>query len=718
MGHLKKFLDIKQSSANHKSLVLYLLLAYLFSVAIRLFLYYQFSEHDHYFFQGNIIPTWTHDSGLYGFYTNQLLNGISYPFISEYTPAYLLYGVVTITGLELDTVLFFAPAFFSSLIIIPIILIANHYKIVRMGLYSALIGSVMTSYYYRTHLGYYDTDILNAMLPLLSIFFLIRLTQSHKITHALLASFTLVIFALWYHSSAPIILSIVMIFLLYTLLFERKSIYAYQSLLILSVALLPLAFFYNIILLMLLPILFTMINKFDNIDYRHYLSIFMIAIITFFLLANTSKYYDRVGNYLNKNNSITITSSQGTLQLKSDLDSVSEAKNLNFNQLANRISGTLPFFIIALLGYIALLIKYRSMILTLPLIAIALISVVAGTRFTLYGVMPFAFALVFGVYLLFRIILVNGGGFSSKISDGISKLFLVLVLIFALLNILNHNQKLSPILFSSTQDIEALKSLKEDSKKEDFILSWWDYSWPLWYYTELNTLIDNGKHQQDNFIVSKILLSNSETFVKNASTFFINQYREGQSKGIPKVMDYFIQNHPIEYLKELEKKSFIPKKSNRDIYILLHNHMFSTLEVIESFSNLNLKSGKPHRSNMLSLGYLNQRYQPSGNILQTATFTIDIKKGTIASSAGSLKIRKISIVNNQKIKLEKSYISSNGSYIVINNGEVLMLKPKLYNSFLIQALLFNNYNRDYFTKVEQTKNFLILKVNNHQTNNP
>ena len=75
-----------------------------------------------------------------------------------------------------------------------------------------------------------------------------------------------------------------------------------------------------------------------------------------------------------------------------------------------------------------------------------------------------------------------------------------------------------------------------------------------------------------------------------------------------------------------------------------------------------------------------------------------------------MKVKKISIIENQKIKFEKSYMVSNGSNIVIYEGQVLLLKPKLYNSFLIQALVLGNYNRDYFEKVSQTDNFLILKI--------
>ena len=715
MDHFKNILDLKQNKVSNRTLIIYMFIAYFFSVGVRLFLYYQISDNNEYFYNGNVIPLWTPDAGLYGYYANQLLSGVSYPFISEYMPGYLLYGIVSITGLNIDTVLFFAPAFLSSLIVVPMLLIANHYSLARYGLYAALIGSLMTSYYYRTHLGYYDTDVLNVVFPLLSIYFLIRTVDTKKSIYALYASINLLAFSVWYHSSLPIIFSIVGIYLLYVLIFERKAAYAYQSLFIVAIVLLPLTLMYKIGLLIIIPLLFYAVHKYKDIHYKYYLSLFVVAIVAFLVLVDTSKYYERVDNYVNKTAAIEVKSSEGTLKLKSDLDTVFEAKGITFHENIKWVSGTIPFFILAVLGYIALLIRYRSMLLTLPLVLLTFIAMVAGSRFVIYGVMLFSFAMVYGVHLVFRSIFTVWGNFSEKISNITSKLFLVIVLLFTLNTIVNYNKIIFPLLFSSTEDVEPLYKLKENVKKGDFILTWWDYGWPLWYYTGLKTLIDNGKHQQDNFIVSKILLSDNETFAKNASIYFVEKYKEGRRKGFKRVMNYFSHNHSISYLKEMENKAFKLPSSNRDIYILLHKRMLTTLSTIEVFSNIDLKTGKNYKSGVLGMGYLNKKYDKSQTLLKSKDFTIDLQKGELLLKSGSMKIRKLAITGSYKMKLEKSYPYFSNLNILIGNGVVLMMTSKLYNSFLVQALLFNNYNRDDFTEISRTKNFLILKVNNKKS---
>ncbi len=672
MNNLKQFLKIENNKFNRKELFIYIFIAYLFTIFIKLFLYYQIYNNSSYFYNNNVIPLWTPDSGLYGFYANQLLSGISYPFISEYMPGYLIYWIVNLTGFSINGVIFFAPIFFSSLVVIPIILIANSYNLAKIGFYSTLFGSIMTSYYYRTHLGYYDTDMLNVVFPLFAIYFLIKLVNSKKIIYGLFATISLLFFHLWYHSSTTIILSIFTTFLLYILIFERKIKY-----------------------------------------YKYYLFSFILAFFIILSITNTSKYFDRANDYIDKQSIIEIPSKNGTIKLKGDLEIVSEARGIDFSIFAHRVSGGKIFIILAFIGYIALLLIYKSMFLTLPLVVLSLISMSAGLRFTIYGVPIFAFSLLYGVELIFRSIFIKLGKYSKSISNISIKLFLLFIITSAIINVINYNEKLSPFYFSSTEDIEALNKLKDTIKPNDFIIATWDYGWPLWYYSNINTIVDNGKHAEDNFIVSKILLSDNQQFIKNASLFFVNRYKKSSSS---KIVLPFLHEYSIDYLKELEKSDYIPPKSNKNIYILLHRGMLSTYEAVEEASNLNLKTGKNFPSNLYNRIFLSKEYNSSQKILKTTTqLSIDIEHGRILSTNPNenANVREITIAKNSKIEFTKSYNSPNNIFIVIDKKKVFITNKKLYNSFLIQALVFNKYDHKLFTEFTKTKNFIILKVKNN-----
>jgi hypothetical protein len=415
-------------------------------------------------------------------------------------------------------------------------------------------------------------------------------------------------------------------------------------------------------------------------------------------------------NYINKNDYIELKSTQGTIKLTGDLVTVAEAQSISFSDLAYRISGWGIYFIVALFGYLSLLISYRSIFLTIPIIFLTFISLVAGSRFTMYGVPLFAFTLVYGIEVLFRNILVVWGGYSQKISTIASKIFLFLVVLYAILSIIQYNRRLSPIQFK-LDDLRALNSLKENSKKDDFILTWWSYGWPLWYYIDRNTLIDNGKHGEDNYIISKILLSDNENFVRNASLFFINNYKKNS---LSDIMRPFLKKYNINYLKSLEDKNITLPKIKKDTYIMLHKEMLLAYNSIEIYSNINLKTGKEYPSNLLDIAYLIEEYEEFQKSLKTTKFTIDTESGVISSKGyrGSI-INRLSIFKNQKLIFNKSYAGISNTYVMVNNNRVFIMNKKLYNSFLIQALMFNKYNHNLFEEVSKSKNILILRVKNN-----
>jgi len=137
---------------------------------------------------------------------------------------------------------------------------------------------------------------------------------------------------------------------------------------------------------------------------------------------------------------------------------------------------------------VVLVVRYRSLILTLPLIFIAFLSLKAGLRFTIYAVPILAFGLVYGINLIFNFILVKWGEFNKKISNLAVYIFIMFVVLFSTNSIIRYNLQLEPFYFSNSSDINALKKLDKVSSKKDFIVAPWDYGWLLWYYSDISTL--------------------------------------------------------------------------------------------------------------------------------------------------------------------------------------------------------------------------------------
>ena len=62
-----------------------------------------------------------------------------------------------------------------------------------------------------------------------------------------------------------------------------------------------------------------------------------------------------------------------------------------------------------------------------------------------------------------------------------------------------------PTVFNA-DEVKVLNKLKDIAQREDYVVSWWDYGYPLRYYADVKTLVDGGKHSGVvNFPVSYML---------------------------------------------------------------------------------------------------------------------------------------------------------------------------------------------------------------------
>ncbi|MDY7002310.1 MAG: STT3 domain-containing protein, partial [Thermodesulfobacteriota bacterium] len=76
------------------------------------------------------------------------------------------------TGLSLGLVAFWAPAVVASLAAVVLVLWAWTLGGLEAGLCAGMIGAVAPGFFFRTRLGYYDTDIVTLLFPLFQSWFL------------------------------------------------------------------------------------------------------------------------------------------------------------------------------------------------------------------------------------------------------------------------------------------------------------------------------------------------------------------------------------------------------------------------------------------------------------------------------------------------------------------------------------------------------------------
>ncbi len=678
-------------SLGTRATLLMIVAAYIFSFMLRMIWIYQVQGNEQFMWDGQFMIS-TGDgyyfaSGAQKWLEHTLEFNPRVPDLF-YTATVTLTAFVTkYTALSLNTVILYMPAVISSLVVIPIILIGRLFNMTTVGLFSALLGSIAWSYYNRTMVGYFDTDMFSAMAPMFILYFLLATIKTEKRIYALLSAFAFLIYPFLYDQGKTIVYAMGLLYMGYMLLFHRKDDFTYRSILLITVGLIDFNFWGQLSVMVALYI--AMEKNFITVKQAIYGSIILIPIFLYtgnvhgLILGKMANYFERG----------TVDKGLKFLQVS---QTIREAGLIPFNVMADRISGSIVGVLIAFVGYILLVLRYREFILALPLIAIALFSLVGGLRFTVYAV---PMAAISAIYLFHFLIL----SWSKE-----KKLYYPMMTLLSLTMIypnITHIIDYRVPTVMSKREVKALDTLKQHSSPKDFVVTWWDYGYPIWYYGDKNTLIDGGKHNNDNYIVSKILLSTSPILAAKLSRLSVETYVSSNYQLITNTLFKNNTPQPInvqDYLDELQytdKK--IPKKT-REIYLYMPWNMMGILPTIRRFSDMDLNSGKREES----FFYLSQRHKKRDDILYLGQGLawlieenkimlndkkIDIGRFIVANydSKGEIKVQQK--VLNRDGKIHIIYMPAYDSYLVLDDAYL--------NSLYIQMFVFEHYDKNLFEPV-------------------
>lgn len=696
------FLEIEKENINTKYLLVLIAIAYMFSIGVRMIWVYQFNGLDNFMWTDQLMIN-TNDGYIWGTSALNELTGNfeNNPRIMDmfgYATIFFTYLAVKITPFSLDTVMLYMPAVVSSMVVIPIILIARLYKLTLWGFFAALLGSIAWSYYNRTMIGYYDTDMFSAMAPIFILYFLMKTIEDESLDNALYSALAILIYPFLYDAGLSIVYAIGLIYMAYMVVFHRKEEFTYQSIILIAIALLGIP---SLIKLVIIGTVYYLLkNKVFPLQQLVIASV--IVVIAFLISGNVGGIiWGKFSSYLFRG-----TEAEGLhfFQVK---QTVREAGTIPFSTMANRISGSSLGVIVAFIGYILLVIKHRPFILALPLIGIGLFSLWGGLRFTVYAVPVAAMSAIFLFYVV-----------ASYIRNDIAKYIMIIGLTVAMIfpNIIHIIGYKVPTVFTKTE-VQTLDKLKTISDSKDYTLAWWDYGYPIWYYSNTNTLIDGGKHNNDNFIISKILTSTSQIQAANLSRLAVETYVNSNYKI---VADTIFKNkkenqlNPNIFLEELKKRDYTLPKKTRDVYLYLPNKMLNILPTVTLFSNLDLMTGK---QNTRPFFYISRGFKDSVKTINLGN-NIIINKQTGEINIGKQKLKVNSFVvteYNNKGVLQKNIqtVDRNSPINVIfmkNYNQFLVLDQKMYNSLFIQMFALENYDKSLFEPVVLTPLSKVYKL--------
>jgi dolichyl-diphosphooligosaccharide--protein glycosyltransferase/undecaprenyl-diphosphooligosaccharide--protein glycosyltransferase len=369
---------------------------------------------------------------------------------------------------------------------------------------------------------------------------------------------------------------------------------------------------------------------------------------------------------------------------------------------------------VATIGYILLALAYPVMFIMAPLLGLGYAASFVGIRFTMFATPVLAFGMAYMFYGI-KDILIQKFSNRSYLKQ-IHYYAASVIVIFMIHNILLFNRYSAfngaPL---HANEVKLLKTFSQKLSPEDKIVTWWDYGWPLWYYTGYrNTLADNGAHGgPDTHIIAKILMSQDQNFTANTAKYFSAMLPEAQKHHFAFILPYIAKSQDIgTLLQKLNNPKFSIQTKGKT-YILLHKNMLEHFKTIHQFATLDLKKEKSHKLSQFISSPLRKLFSQNYSLIEAMTFNFDSIKGVFIYGNGEKTTKINEVILTKRNKEVYAYIFDKNSpyYIVVANRihAYYMNKSEL-DSFLVKAFLLNTYSHTRFKKVAETRNMKIFNV--------
>ena len=666
-------------------------LAYAFSIGIRMIWVYQMGGMDVYHWNGELMIN-TNDGYYFAAAAQKALEGIhlSNPRLPDWTDSGVVFVTVLLaklTPFSLDTIILYLPAIISGLVVIPIILIGRLYGSSLFGFFAALIGSIAWSYYNRTMTGYYDTDMFSAMMPMFILYFLLATMETEKRIFMLLSALSILIYPFLYDSGLSLIYAMGMLYMGYMVIFHRNDRFTYESTVLIAVALMGMDVWVKLALIIALFILFARLE----FERQKLIIAAAVAVLVFMYSGNVfSIIWAKFSVYFFRG-----VDQSGGLMFFEVAQTVREASRIPFETMANRISGSVPGVLAALIGYVLLVIRHRGFILALPLIGIGIFSLWGGLRFTVYAVPVAAISVVYLFYVI------------GTLVNFWARLGIIAALTGAMLypNITHIEEYRVPTVFNKSE-VEVLDKLSKVGTEDDYVLTWWDYGYPVWYYAGKNTLIDGGKHNHDNFIISEILSSASQNEAARLGRLAVETYVD-QNYSI--VADKLFRNKQpdqrdvSDYLETLRYGEVALPEKTREIYLMLPFRMMDIFPTVQRFSALDLNSGQKYKQPFF---FVSSQFEDTKEmILLGRGIALNKRTGSIMMGEKEMPLQASYTVITKpdgSVQTHRQLISMRGSLSLIYLGSYrrfLLVDNEAFNSNFVQMFVFDNYDKTLFEPV-------------------
>ena len=689
-------------------LLLFMAIAYLFSMGLRMYWPMYFADEATMLYAEQLMIN-TNDGYYFATGARDIIDGFTASDQQRASALPVSPGLVLLTAyatkftpFSLETVILYLPAFISSLIVIPIILTARLLGNTLLGFLAALLGSIAWSYYNRTMVGYYDTDMFSVFLQFIIFYSFLHIAYKKDLKSILFASFFIFAYPYFYPQGMTIVYAMFILLVIYLMLeykglvktdetddFKEGAISLYGSVILLSIVLMTALPTTVRVALFFLALALLIKVKLEEKKLLYIALAFFTGYLVFGDIFGVI--LGRVFSFLDRG-----LDAEG-LHFYQVIQTVREAGAIPFSTMANRISGSQIGVLLSLIGYIVLVIRHKPFIIALPMIGVGVLSLWAGLRFTVYAV---PIAALSAIYLFF--VLADLFTKDKKIKYTFIGLATAAILYPNITHIIEYKV---PTVFNKTE-VADLAKLDKIASPEDYTLTWWDYGYPIWFYSNTNTLIDGGKHGHDNYIISQIMQTPSQELAANLGRLAVETYVDSNYSI---VSDNIFKNQQEEQLdpnlllSALEDRDYALPEKTRDIYLYLPYRMLRIFSTVAVFGNLDLTTGKPERK--IVFYPVRAVSNNEGLITFGNGIMFDSKKGEITIGQNTKQVKNFIVTQNTQqgnIHIQPHTYHIDGELAVVqmkSYNQFVVMDTQTFNSTFVQMFMLEKYDKDLFELV-------------------
>ena len=590
---------------------------------------------------GEIQPT-THDAFTHGAVLQQHLEGLHgdnphlFPLLNKQGALHALtWAFMKVVPVSIPTVLLWGPVILASLIVIPFILIGRLFGSSLWGFTAAILAGVAWNFYERTMAGYFDTDVFSFTGAMLLVYFLMGAHRNKSLTFAGLGAFAVFLYPFFYAKGLVIgagiagcFIGLQLICMLLKMDVDRRlrmialvaagtaaspwsnggKMYSSPWLWFIGVIAIAAAWYF-----LASPRSGGSTRKTgvdEAIDDRvtsgsggpvSAVGMVVGACLIWLILSMPWSYFltqvKTYSRFLETGEQAIVQTDPVELQRAEILDEINfrkthkstvlESQGEALYKLAQRIIGSSTGAILAIIGYVLMCFRYPGFLIGLPVAVIGAFSIDGGLRFTTWGGLMAAPALVYALFIGVKIILRCLPRLSpAQVRLGSIVGGMLLASPFIAINIA-HAVAFKVNTIFSQEAIETMRVIKENSKSGDYVISWWDYGSGLWYYSERNVLMTPISASDDCWTVAKIVSSDSQDVAAGLSRLAAESAAAGHRPSSHHYLD--IQGDspiwPEDMIKQLEEGRVELPDPTCDVFLYMPLEMIKLLRVLEAYAD-------------------------------------------------------------------------------------------------------------------------------------